>query len=82
MTWDSGWPAMRNKSSRRRWLLALALLGAMSLPAADTPDETAVAPPRDTTDHIEYQREKLSDEAARPGKEMSDEQAVPFPDNF
>lgn len=63
-------------------LLVLLLLGVTPLQAAAPADETAVAAPRDAGSQPEYQAFKLSEDALHPSKEISDEQAVPFPDDF
>ena len=74
---DSGWPAMRN---RRLGLMTLcALLGATPLRAAPPEDETAVAPPRSSVDHPEYQTQPLFDEVFDPSKEIPADYPVPFP---
>lgn len=72
---------MRNDKLTRAALL-LALLAIPPLEAAAPADETSVAAPRDASAHPEYQAMPLSEEALHPRKEISDEQAVAFPDDF
>ena len=63
-------------------LLVLMLLAITPLQAAAPADDTAVAAPRDAGNQPEYQAFKLSEDVLHPSKEISDEQAVPFPDDF
>lgn len=72
---------MRSSTVLRLSLL-VALCAVTPLQADAPADETAVAAPRDPSSHIEYQREKLSEEAVNSTRQIAGEQAVPFPDNF
>lgn len=63
-------------------LVTWALLAVPPLHAAAPADDTSVAAPRDTSGHPEYQASTLSEDALHPSKEISDEQAVAFPDDF
>ncbi|MBK6660588.1 MAG: hypothetical protein IPG43_21725 [Proteobacteria bacterium] len=73
---------MRNRHHRATPLLLLLLLAIAPLQAAGPADETAVAGPRDVPDRIEYLALPLSEDALHPRKEISDEQAIPLPDDF
>lgn len=81
MTSASGLLAMRNRLAIKTLLLPC-LLAVTPLRAAAPADETEVAAPRDPRDHPEYQAMTLSEDALHPRKEISDEQAVAFPDDF
>lgn len=72
---------MRSRHQRKTPLLLL-MLAIAPLHAAGPVDETAVAGPRDVPDRIEYQALPLSEDALHPRKEISDEQAIPLPDDF
>ena len=72
---------MRSRHQRKTPLLLL-MLAIAPLHAAGPADETAVAGPRDVPDRIEYQALPLSEDALHPRKEISDEQAIPLPDDF